>query len=75
MIENTRGVYAMRELKRSGEYKLWARHFRAARTTQRPERCLTEEPDATMADDVKVHREEKSRMLLCVDVSALARII
>ena len=65
----------MRKLKRNGEYRLWARQFRAALTTQGLERWLTEEPDVTVADDVIADGKVKSRMLLCVDDSALARII
>ena len=44
-------------------------------TTQGLERWLTEEPDATADDDVIADGKVKSRMLLCVDDSALARII
>jgi len=74
-METSGNVYAMRKLKRNGEYRLWARQFRAALTTQGLERWLTEEPDAATADDVAADGKVKSRMLLCVDDSALARII
>ena len=74
-MENTGAVYAMRKLNRNGEYRRWARQFRAALTTQGLERWLTEEPDVTVADDGIADGKVKSRMLLCVDDSALSRII
>eukprot|EP00892_Ulva_mutabilis_P002676 jgi/Ulvmu1/12409/UM009_0059.1 len=68
-------VFGFRKLKRHGDYRMWARQFKAALTTQGLESWLTEEPDVASAADVAADAKVRGRMVLAVDDSGLTCII